>query len=147
MTLPPTGDIVDVLLFQHTQIKEAFDDVARSGGSGKAPAFANLQTLLLKHEMGEQQVVHPVTHDVAGEAEVADHRIGEEDHTKAALDTLNDLGVDHPEFDARFDEFRRDVLAHTEREEAEEFPRLRVTQPAEVLHTMANQFRTVQMMV
>jgi hemerythrin superfamily protein len=147
MTLPSTGDIVDVLRFQHTQIKEAFADVARSNDGAKAPAFANLQAMLLKHEMSEQQVVHPVTRDVVGETKVAEHRVEEENHATTILDELNDLGVGHPEFDARFDEFRRDVLAHAEREEAEEFPRLRATQPAGALRAMADQFRTAQLMV
>ena len=73
MTGPATssGDIVDLLLSQHQQVKQAMAEVQDSAGDAQADAFDRLKLLLHAHEQGEQQVVHPVTRDAANGAGVA----------------------------------------------------------------------------
>jgi hypothetical protein len=144
--LPPTGDIVDILLAQHEQITEYLDDVACATGQKRVEAFKTLQRVLRVHEEGEQHVVHPVTRDAAVAPEVATARIAEERRADLALAELRQLGLDSDEFDAKFAEFRAAVLEHARLEQDEEFPLLRKTQTNERLLAMANQLRTVQSM-
>lgn len=146
-TLPPTGDIVDILLAQHREIREHLDDVANATGEQRVEAFKALARVLHIHEQGEQHVVHPVTRDGAVAPEVAMQRVAEEHRADLALGELGELDLDSPDFDARFTEFRAAVLAHAQHEQDEEFPLLRKTQTAERLLAMANQLRTVQSMV
>jgi len=146
-TLPPTGDIVDILLAQHEQIREHLDDVANATGAQRIEAFKALARVLHIHEQGEQHVVHPVTRDWVAAPEVAAARVTEEHEADIALGDLAELGLDTPEFDKRFAEFRATVLAHAQLEQDEEFPLLRKTQTSEKLLAMANQLRTVQSMI
>jgi len=146
-TLPPTGDIVDILLAQHEQIREHLDDVANATGQHRVEAFKALARVLHIHEQGEQHVVHPVTRDRVAAPEVATERVAEEHQADIALGDLAGLGLDTSEFDRRFAEFRAAVLAHAQHEQDEEFPLLRTTQTSEQLLAMANQLRTVQSMI
>lgn len=144
--LPPTGDIVDILLAQHEQIAEHLDDVACATGEKRAEAFKTLQRVLRIHEEGERHVVHPVTRDAAVAPEVATARVAEEQRADLALAELRDLDIESDEFDEKFAEFRAAVLEHARVEQDEEFPLLRKTQTSERLLAMANQLRTVQSM-
>jgi hypothetical protein len=49
----------------------------------------------------------------------------EENRAKQMLARLEELGPDAPEFDAELRRFEREVLAHAQREEREEFPGIR----------------------
>jgi hypothetical protein len=71
---------------------------------------------------------------------VVESRLHEEDAAKRALAELYDLGVDHPDFDARLDEFEEAVIRHATREENEEFVRLRETLDSDQLRWMAGRY-------
>jgi hypothetical protein len=51
----------------------------------------------------------------------------EEDQAKQELAALYDLGVEHPDFDARLARFADAVIEHASHEELQEFPSLRRT--------------------
>ncbi|MFC7480163.1 hemerythrin domain-containing protein [Luedemannella flava] len=133
------GDVVDVLLAQHDQIKRAMARVPALQGAEKAEAFALVTELLERHERGEQQVVHPATRDdVESGGRIAGDRLTEEANADMVMAEMAEMDVDDPMFDVQFTEFRNAVLAHAEREEMEEFPRLRADIPAEELAKMAD---------
>ena len=104
--------------------------------------------LMRVHERGEQAVVHPVTRDHTrpGGDLVAAACTAEEERARWAILDLQDLGVDHPSFTAKFATFHQAVLEHTAHEERDEFPLLRRFVPTQRLHTMANELRDVQTM-
>ena len=147
MTTPEHEDVVDVLLEQHGLVKEMFGRVHAAEADTKAKLFDDLVYLLATHEAGEQKTVHVVMRDqVTDGGEVAEARVAEETEATEALAELKALGVDAPGFQDKFDMFHQAVLAHATHEEEDEFPRLRQLIPAEKLHMMAGELRSIQAM-
>jgi Hemerythrin HHE cation binding domain len=139
------ADVVDVLLAQHEQVKQAFARVQASPMQDKEQSFAELVTLLHTHETGEQQVVHPVTGQSAPTGgQVAAGRVQEETEADRAIAELKALGVEHPEFDAKLETFHQAVLRHAAHEEQDEFPLLRQNNPTGQLQAMAEELRVAQ---
>jgi len=148
MTVQTTGDIVDVLLIQHGEIEDGFDEVMRVELEHKAAAFDRLRGMLVTHEQGEQKVVHPVLRERSGAegGDIAEARLEEERMADEMLAELNAMTVDDPAFDERFDTFRTAVLDHAHREQDEEMTWLRENLTDEELHLLADQLRSVQAM-
>jgi hypothetical protein len=144
MDIPAEGDIIDVLLDQHEQLREVMAEVEATTGAERAAAFERFATMIETHEESEQRVVHPVTSDLLDGAEIAELRIDEEEEANAVLAQLRSLDPGGKEFAARFTALRESVLEHAQSEEAEEFPRLRELLPQDQLLTMADQLRTIQ---
>ena len=138
-------DVVDLLRDQHEQIKSLFGRVAAARGTEKRELFEQLVRLLAVHETAEEEVVHPAARrSVAGAEQMVDARLREEDEAKHALAALYDLGVDHPEFDGKLGMLAEAVIAHAEREEAEEFPRLREEISADQLRRMTGAVKAAE---
>ncbi|WP_432843517.1 hemerythrin domain-containing protein [Dactylosporangium sp. CA-092794] len=136
-------DVIDLLLAQHNQVKALFAEVKGARGDARRDAFQRLVRLLAVHESAEEQVVHPVARNDAGDA-VVDARLQEESEAKHALSELYDLGVDAPEFDTKFARLERDVLAHATHEERDEFPQLRSHEDPERLRRMTGAVRAAE---
>lgn len=121
LTTTEDRDVIDLLLAQHEQIKGLFAGIVVADGERKGDLFNDLVRLLAVHESAEEQVVHPAARSSAGD-EVVEARLHEESEAKHALSDLYDLGVNHPEFDARLAMLEKAVVEHATHEEQEEFP-------------------------
>ncbi|MDI6101068.1 hemerythrin domain-containing protein [Actinoplanes sp. NEAU-A12] len=143
MTTVQEQDVIELLLSQHQQIRALFTRVRQSTGDTRRDAFHELTRLLAVHESAEEQVVHPAARDDAG-SDVVEARLAEENEAKRALAKLYDLGVDSPDFDARFAEFEAAVLSHALHEEQEEFPQLRTKTDPATLVRMAGAVRAAE---
>jgi len=119
----PEGDVIAVLLEQHAQIKDLFDEVRRANGPDKKEKFDALRALLAVHETAEELVLRPVSAELAGQ-DVVDARNREEADANAVLAELEDLDVEHPEFDIRLEAFKKSVEEHAEAEEKDEFSQI-----------------------
>ncbi|MVU77275.1 hemerythrin domain-containing protein [Nocardia sp. ET3-3] len=117
-------DVVDLLLAQHGQIKNALESVRDSTGAERQRRFDDLVRLLAVHESAEEEVVHPAARRHSVAKEIVDDRLHEEDEAKHALARLAEIGVDHADFDGAFRAFADKVVAHAEKEEKEEFGQL-----------------------
>jgi len=138
-------DVIDVLLAQHEEIRQAFTRVHTATVADKAGLFANLVALLRLHETAEQTVVHPVARaEVSRGDEVVGQRVAEETEADRVIARLSEMGTDHAGFDTAFAVFHQAVLDHAENEETQEFPQLRRNVPADTLHALAAQLRAVQ---
>jgi hypothetical protein len=148
VTVNNADDIVDVLLEQHQQLRQLSTEVHAATGVNKKRLFGALAMLVHLHELGERAVVHPVTCDHTGRGGnvVAGASATEGERAGWAICDLQDLGVEHPSFAARFAAFRQAVFDHFAHEERDEFPRLRLYVSTQRLHTMANELRNVQAM-
>jgi hypothetical protein len=131
------GDVIDLLLTQHSEIKDLFGRVAQAHGADKREQFENLVRLLAVHETAEEELIHPLarTHLDNGDT-VVEALLQEEHQAKRALSDLYDLGVDHPDFDTRLGALRQVVVEHAEREEHEEFGYLQKALPADRLQRL-----------
>lgn len=148
MTVNTAEDVVEVLSDQHQRLRQLCADVRASSGDDKKRLFGELAHLVHMHELGERTVVHPVTrdHTFGGGAVIAETCAVSEDRVAREIAELQDLGVDHPAFDAKFAAFRDVVLDHAAYEERDEFPRLRQYISTQRLHMMASELRNVQTM-
>ncbi|MEV7189982.1 hemerythrin domain-containing protein [Kitasatospora sp. NPDC093102] len=136
-------DVIDILLRQHRRIRELLSDVKRSDGEHKKQAFDELRALLAVHETSEQLILRPATRETAGK-QIAEARTREEEDATRALSQLEKMDVSSREFDARFSEFERSVLAHAEQEEREEFPAVRAGRAEEQLEKMGKRLLIVE---
>ncbi|KAB2344322.1 hemerythrin domain-containing protein [Actinomadura rudentiformis] len=125
-TAPAKTDVVDLLIQQHSQIRELFDEVAESRDEARHDAFGRLVRLLAVHETAEEEIVHPAARtSLPGGSGIVDDRLNEEHEAKEQLAALEDMGPDDPRFDAELDVLRVAVLTHARAEERYEFFRIR----------------------
>jgi hemerythrin superfamily protein len=118
-------DVVEFLKSQHEEIKGLFVQVAAAHGEQRKEIFTQLRRLLAVHETAEEEIVHPrAKSEITNGEAVVSARLEEEREAKRALAELEQLDVDSPEFEQKFNSFREDVIAHAEAEEKEEFGQL-----------------------
>ncbi|QGN32856.1 hemerythrin domain-containing protein [Microlunatus sp. Gsoil 973] len=117
----PEGDVIRLLLNQHAQIRDLFDEVESSHGEQRHDAFEELRGLLAVHETAEEMVLRPVTEDIAADG-VAAARNSEEQEANEVLKQLETFDVDSADFEKQFAELKTSVDEHAENEEHEEFP-------------------------
>jgi hemerythrin superfamily protein len=138
-------DVVDLLLHQHTRIRDLFLEVESATGKARTETFQRLVRLLAVHETAEEQVVHPVTRlRVRGGDDIVGDRLAEEHAAKETLAELEKMGPDAPEFPQLLDQLRIDVLDHASKEETYEFRYLRREVGAGELRTMAVAVRAAE---
>ncbi|MFG2040687.1 DUF2795 domain-containing protein [Dactylosporangium sp. NPDC048998] len=138
-------DVVEILIAQHTEIKELFARVSSAQGARKEELFHDLVRLLAVHENAEEVVVHPAARDmIPNGGKVVNERLQEEADAKRALADLYDLGVDHRDFDRRLGVLADSVVAHATQEEQQEFAQLRKHADTERLRLLAGAFEAAQ---
>ncbi|WP_185842380.1 hemerythrin domain-containing protein [Streptomyces sp. WAC 06725] len=122
----PETDVVALLVAQHGQIRNLFDEVEQSTGDARRDAFRRLVRMLAVHETAEEEVVHPYVKRAAdgGDDIVAD-RLAEEKTAKQALSALDGMDVEDAAFLPRLLSLRTDVMEHARAEERYEFSQLR----------------------
>ncbi|MFE9138850.1 hemerythrin domain-containing protein [Streptomyces sp. NPDC007355] len=138
-------DVVALLMRQHGDIRNLFDEVEAGSGDERRDAFRRLVRLLAVHETAEEEVVHPYARRVlSGGAQVVDDRLAEEKAAKESLATLDDLDTDDPTFMPRFLKLRKDVQEHARAEERYEFIHIRRSTDAVNLAAMAAAVRAAE---
>ncbi|MDN3023538.1 hemerythrin domain-containing protein [Streptomyces sp. S.PB5] len=120
------ADVVALLMRQHGDIRNLFDEVERTGGDERRSAFRHLVRLLAVHETAEEEVVRPFTRaSVPDGAKVADERLAEERAAKELLSRLDEMDTDDPKFLTELQTLRLDVMKHARAEERYEFNHIR----------------------
>src|SRR4051794_26257272 len=95
----PAGDVVDLLVHQHSQIRDLFDKVENSLGPARKDAFDRLVRLLAVHETAEEEIIHTMARQaLPGGAEIVDDRLAEEREAKEKLARLEDMDPDSRAF-------------------------------------------------
>lgn len=123
----PKGDVIDLLLEQHSQIELLFIELSKCQYDSRRELFQELARLLAVHEAVEEQLIHPLarTVDEADGVDI-DARLGEEQEAKILLEEMLD-NDDYASsgFPEHLATLRTAVLSHATREQRYEFPRLR----------------------
>jgi hemerythrin superfamily protein len=147
MTTTPheEDDVITLLVQQHQEIRDLFDELGTATGKDRETAFRQLVRLLSVHETAEEELVHPAVRHTEGGDAVVDARVAEEHRAKELLVTLDRIGPDAEGFDTLLLQLRDDVLAHAEHEERDEFPRLRTRYDAQELRSLADAVRAAEM--
>ncbi|MFZ4151653.1 hemerythrin domain-containing protein [Streptomyces pseudogriseolus] len=140
-------DVVSLLMRQHGDIRNLFDEVEAASGEERRDAFRRLVRLLAVHETAEEEVVHPfVRRSVAGGQEIVEDRLKEEREAKEMLAVLDDMDPDGPDFLPKLIELRRDVQMHARAEERYEFIHIRRSTDVTDLAAMAKAIKAAEAM-
>ncbi|MEU0057900.1 hemerythrin domain-containing protein [Streptomyces sp. NPDC006334] len=143
----PDVDVVSLLMRQHGDIRNLFDEVEHGEGEERREAFHRLVRLLAVHETAEEEVVHPyVRRKVTGGEQVVAERLEEEKQAKETLAALDGMDTDDPKFLPRLLALRQDVQSHARAEERYEFIHLRRTADAGTLAAMAKGVKAAEAM-
>lgn len=128
MSTPQTreGDVIDLLVHQHGQIRDLFDEVENRIGDERKDAFKRLVRLIAVHETAEEEIIHPLARrSLPGGEGIVDDRLEEERKAKEKLARLEGMDPNSPQFLTELDELRIAVLTHARAEERYEFQRIR----------------------
>ncbi|WAP54418.1 hemerythrin domain-containing protein [Streptomyces sp. S465] len=140
-------DVVALLMRQHGDIRNLFDEVERAPGDQRQDAFRRLVRLLAVHETAEEEVVHPVARrSFDGGEGVVEDRLREERQAKEKLSRLDEMDTGSPEFLPLLRELRTEVMEHARAEERYEFIQLRRRTDPGQLATMAKAVRAAEAM-
>lgn len=138
-------DLVDLLLDQHSQIRDLFAEVEAGAGPQRVDAFHRLVQLLAVHETAEEEIVHPLARrSIDGGEGVVDARLAEEHDAKQQLQALEQLDPESAEFGTALAELRQAVITHANHEEAYEFRYLRQAVDPARLQTLATAVRAAE---
>ena len=141
----PDDDVVTLLMNQHGEIRNLFDEVEHSEGDERRTAFRRLVSLLAVHETAEEEVVHPYTRRVAeGGEQIADDRLEEERKAKEMLADLDAMEPTDDQFMPKLEKLRAAVLEHARAEERYEFAQLRRIHDEQALSTMASAVKAAE---
>src|ERR671932_43391 len=88
------GDVVDLLVQQHDEVKSLMGRVLSASGPDRQRAFDAVRETLARHEAAEEAVLRPLVGEVPGGEEEAAQRTFEETHAKETLGELEQLDVD-----------------------------------------------------
>ncbi|MFI5674459.1 hemerythrin domain-containing protein [Streptomyces cellulosae] len=139
------ADVVALLMRQHGDIRNLFDEVERTSGDERRAAFRRLVRLLAVHETAEEEIVHPFTRSsVPGGAAVVEARLTEEREAKELLSRLDGMDTDDPKFLPELRALRAEVSAHARAEERYEFIHVRRHADKARLASMATAVRTAE---
>ncbi|MEU9560279.1 hemerythrin domain-containing protein [Streptomyces fumanus] len=140
-------DVVSLLMRQHGDIRNLFDEVEAASGEERRDAFRRLVRLLAVHETAEEEVVHPFARRAlpGGEAVVED-RLAEERAAKETLAALDEMDTDDPAFLPRLVALRSDVQRHARAEERYEFTHIRRSTDTADLAAMARALKAAEAM-
>ncbi|GGM09700.1 hemerythrin [Streptomyces fumigatiscleroticus] len=140
-------DVVGLLMRQHGDIRNLFDEVEASQGDARRDAFRRLVRLLAVHETAEEEVVHPFARRAtAGGEGVVEDRLAEERAAKEALAALDGMDTDDPQFLPRLKALRTDVQEHARAEERYEFTHIRRSTDTAGLAAMARAVKAAESM-
>ncbi|WP_225830724.1 hemerythrin domain-containing protein [Streptomyces sp. NK08204] len=144
---PQAGDtdVVALLMRQHGDIRNLFDEVEAATGDERRAAFRRLVRLLAVHETAEEEVVHPFARRaLPGGKSVVEDRLAEERAAKETLAALDDLDTDGPDFMAQLMKLRTDVQTHARAEERYEFTHIRRSTDVTNLAAMAKAVKAAE---
>ncbi|OQR63488.1 hemerythrin [Streptomyces maremycinicus] len=138
-------DVVALLMRQHGDIRNLFDEVEAHTGEERRDAFRRLVRLLAVHETAEEEVVHPFARRaLSGGKAVVEERLAEERAAKETLAALDDLDTDDPTFMPQLMKLRKDVQEHARAEERYEFTHIRRSTDAGALAAMAKAVKAAE---
>jgi hemerythrin superfamily protein len=145
--LAEDDDVVALLMRQHGDIRNLFDEVEGARGEDRRDAFHRLVALLAVHETAEEEVVHPFARKgFPGGEQVVEDRLAEEKAAKETLAALDAMDTDDPTFMPRLLKLRKDVQEHARAEERYEFTHIRRSTDTDRLAAMAKAVKAAEAM-
>ncbi|WP_151475565.1 hemerythrin domain-containing protein [Streptomyces albicerus] len=140
-------DVVALLMRQHGDIRNLFDEVEAGSGDERQEAFRRLVRLLAVHETAEEEVVHPfVRRNVTAGDDIVDERLREERSAKETLSALDGMDTKDPKFMPQLLALRTEVQEHARAEERYEFIHIRRSADTSTLASLAKGIKAAEAM-
>lgn len=138
-------DLIDAVQKDHDEVKALFARVASGTGKRREAAFARLRGELIRHEVAEEEIVHPLTKACAGNGKrVAKARVHEEEKAEDLLKKMEKVEMGSGQWERMFERLRAAVLQHADKEETVEHPRLRDAVDRKELARAGKAFQSVK---
>jgi len=122
------GDAIDILLEDHRRIEALLNQISQTSANNPTQRTQLLQqliSLLTIHNATEEHLVYPAIYAIANLQTNARQLYQQQDQAKLLTFELDQLSKSDPNWDDRFNVFRKALLAHVSQEEKSDFPRLR----------------------
>ena len=138
---------LDLLIQQHRETDELFDDLKQARTQDKPACFADLADALVIHTVLEETRVYPTVLEKADDELEEQLREAAEEHLgiKRYLADMLALDADDPTFEAKLEVLEEQVKHHVKEEEREMFPRVAELFSRDVLETLGEELETISM--
>ncbi len=119
-------DIVELLLDDHREVRELLDGFDSVAVDQRDDYFQRLTTMLVQHEVAEEETVYPALRNLGPEAaQIADARIEEQAEAEQLLADMEKMSTSSKEFVTAFARLRSAVIEHAQNEEVGVFAEVR----------------------
>lgn len=134
-------DAVSVLTQDHEKAKALFEQIeASSDPDTRQQLLTEVIAALRAHTKIEEEVLYPlVRQQMKGGTKLFEEAMQEHQEAKKAMNELEAMSPDEPEWQDKFEILMHGVLHHAKEEETEMFPKLRETFSEERLNELGEQ--------
>lgn len=134
-------DAVSVLTNEHEKAKALFEQIeASSDADTRQQLLTEVIAALRAHTKIEEEVLYPVVRkQMKGGGKLFEEAMQEHQEAKKAMNELEGMSPDDPEWQDKFEILMHGVLHHAKEEETEMFPKLRETLSEERLNELGEQ--------
>jgi len=140
--------LIEAVLEDHEEVKALFSQIDRADPKERAELFATLRAELVRHEVAEQEIVHPLTGErVRDGEETRRDLVAEERGAERILNDMDDAESGTQEWDGLLGRLRAAVLTHAEMEESIELPQLRQRVDDDELERKGTMFEAAKKLV
>jgi hypothetical protein len=144
-TIGPADDVVSLLTQDHEAVKQRFSEFHGLAPEFRAELFWKLMDQLIRHEVAEETIVHPVIRKEPGGGEIVDARIAEEAEAERLLAHMEKLDAATEEFMGALIDLESAVLDHAQSEEREEFPLLLANEENGYLLLLGQKYKSAKL--
>jgi hemerythrin superfamily protein len=139
-------DVIDVLTTDHREASELVGQILGSTDPGRRRDLADMLIAeLVRHSVAEEMFVYPAIRDhVAGGQQMVDHDTTEHKQLETVMKRLEGTDAADPEFVGVVQDLERLLADHVRDEEAEQFPKLRASIPAQQLVELKGKVETAK---
>jgi hypothetical protein len=136
-------DVLELLSAHHVRMNRLCGRAAGFTGDEARMAFGDLAQLIAVHEIAEEQMIHPLVRRLRPDDHLVDRLLDEESQISEALsDSVHAAG--HGHLDDAIGGLRGMVIAHSGREERDEYPQFRRSVPVRERREMGRAVRAAE---
>jgi hemerythrin superfamily protein len=134
-------DAVSVLTKEHEKAKALFEQIeSSSDADARQRLLTEVITALRAHTKIEEEILYPVVREqMKGGGKLFEEAMQEHQEAKKAMNELEAMSPDDPEWKDKFEILMHGVLHHAKEEETEMFPKLRETLSEQRLNELGEQ--------
>lgn len=124
--MAPQHDLVDEIMTDHREVKDAFAEIERDGAKNHRDLVDRVITELVRHSVAEEQYLYPTARRVLQDGdELSDHELKEHAEAEEVMKQIEKTDPGDAEYDELVSKLMEDIRHHIEDEEKDLLPKLR----------------------